>query len=663
MGDTYGTTPIKRDLNGQKAIEITTEKKREEITINGKIKVEEGSNEDLSKKEEQEDDQINQTEVNGDGRTGRSLEEAKINNSLSDSDCSINLLDHVKSKNLSDWEESLLSQSYRILPDGSYTMSNNNSAFKNLNNEQDNIIDVEEAELVHYYSNQKKKRHSESPSIFKFQSEKSAYYESIQNEEAVSIQSGSNFMQPTENLEEMPLHRLIGGEQVKEELSDAFEINLDGMFHMDSSDGFLILEKIDGFLKKYMNMNVNLELKINKSYESQKKIFNKKNQLRSSITAEDKTFQSSFLSIVPKHINVTQNEKQLINDIVSDFFFFLPLHLIDLRPEESLANLEKVPTTGFDMAFEVYWYLYHCNLMQEEVGSICRDVKSSAKKSTIRIGSFPPVSNSFPCSKNKKISVVRSVLKTNGTVEEDKLKQVAKAILGKVCAKIMGSYAHLIIADITSILRVMKLGEFVKVPSQVFEQGGWRGECLAVEKDTGRVYWGGERQDKYQEAEWFMLGGRDLRSSVTASVVLSSDDRCMEHYIRSSTDDRLDCCYYMIGVGELNGMSFKIIDESREKAQNCFICIKPDIFMNSNSNKIVVEFSHREESNTSKADVGSEILPRKQESREIRNEGEEIVINHSVSIYNYIAIYCTQSSSTILISHSTDISILPFVTS
>ena len=516
-----------------------------------------------------------------------------------------NPLDQLKSKNQSSCQQSLLSQSYRELPDYSIRLSEYLHANPNEAGDTSQNIDMFR---VQYFSAK-----GLSP-----QKIEDPQYNSYQLDQSIrgavsSIHSGSYML--------LPQGELIDPEnQAKQHEED--------LFCLDPADELAISKKVEQLVSRHANESKDRCSPVVKRqpYERELQTFVSKNSSRLSLIENDAHFPSNLTSILPKTRACCVKDSKVFEARVADYYSFLPLHLIEWQPEVSFSKLKSMPLSNFDLAFEIFWYLKKDELASTEHLQQLLDERQSAEMDWIEMPGMPKVSNSFPCQKSMQPSFVRPIIKSNGSATDDMFKYMAKVVVAKVCAKLLATYSDLLVSELDTILETMGLGYFIELE---YQPSRWSGDCFTVFPDE-KIFWLKNRitSDKFDLAEWVVLGGREI-----VSLKESWDIRQGRFFAR--TFCKLLSRHVVAGVGYCNRLQIRLHLRPGVDCDN-FVRLVPDVVPDPRANRLTVQASNKATLQLAK--------------------GESVTIHVQES--THLEVYCSDFSSSLCLQYSPAITLL-----
>jgi len=527
-----------------------------------------------------------------------------------------NPLDQLESKYQSSCEQSLLSQSYRELPDDSIYFSEN----VHNNDDVDSVPLNLQKSRVQYFS----AKGLSSLKLADQQFNSHNLNESIRDAVS-SIRSGSYMLFPQATTADEHSHP---ADHRVDDLADGENLEEEELFDLTPADKSAISKKIEQFTSRLAISSKEKSSPAVKrqQYKQELQAFQCRNSSRLSLMEIDTLFPSNLTSIFPKSRSHCLKDSKVFEARIGDHYSFLPLHLIDWQPEVSFSKLKSTPPSNFDLAFEIFWYLKRDELANSEYLQKLLDARQSAQVDWIKMAGFARVSNSFPCKKSKQPSFVRPIIKSNGSETDDAVKFMAKVILAKICAKKLATYSDLVISDLDALLEAMGLGYFVELDHQPSK---WFGDCFTVFPDE-KIFWLKNRttSDRFDLAEWVMLGGREI-----VSLKESWDVRQGRFFAR--TVNKLVSRHLVAGVGYENRLHIGLRLSPGTDCDN-FVRLQPDVVPDPKANKLTVQASNKA---TIEVAAGESLTIHVQESTQLD-------------------LYCSLYSSSLCLQHSPAITLL-----
>ena len=527
-----------------------------------------------------------------------------------------NPLDQLESKCQSSWQESLLSQSYRELPEDSIhfsVMMNDNA------NEADRMPKNLEKSRGQYFS--AKGVPSQRFVELQYNSHRKKTSSRASNK---SVCSGSYMMFPKTSGASPEQPAMLEGDGP----ADGAGFDEEEGFHLAPADKAEISRKIEQLAARQAcgSKEPRAPAVKRQPFKQELHAFRKRNQSRHSLMESDSHFPSNLKSIFPETGGACLRDSKVFESRISDYYSFLPLHLIDWQPESSFAKLKSMLPSNFDLAFEIFWYLKQSEFADSANLQPLLDPRHSARTEWVELAGFPKVSNSFPCQKTKQPSFVRPIIKSHGTAQEDTIKYMAKVILAKVCAKKLATYSDLVVSDLDVLLGTMGLGHFLELE---YQPSKWSGDCFAVFPDE-KIFWLKNRitSDKFDLAEWVVLGGREI-----VSLKESWDVRQGRFFVR--TFSKLQSRHLVAGVGFENRLHIALRLSPGVDCDN-FVRVEPDIVPDHRANKLTIQASNKATLELAK--------------------GESLTIHVQES--THLDVYCSAFSSSFRLQYSPTITLL-----
>lgn len=430
---------------------------------------------------------------------------------------------------------------------------------------------------------------------------------------ASSVRSGSFMLLPQ-------------GEQADPEKQ--VEQQEEDLFCLDPADEPAISKKIKQYISRRANRSKEESSPAVKRqpYEQELQAFANKNASRVSLMEKDAQFPSNLTSIFPKARAACLKDSKVFESRVAEYYSFLPLHLIDWQPEVSFSKLRSTQPSNFDLAFEIFWYQKKDALTNSEYLQRLLDARQSAAMDWIEMPGLPKISNAFPCQKSKQPSFVRPIIKSNGPANDDTVKYMAKVIMAKICAKQLATYSDLLVSELDALLESMGLGHFIELE---YQPSKWSGDCFAVLPDD-KIFWLKNRvtSDKFDLAEWVVLGGREI-----VSLKESWDIGQGRFFAR--TFYKLLSRHVVAGVGFGNRLHIGLRLGPGIDCDN-FVRLVPDVVPEPRANRLTVQASNMATLQLAK--------------------GESLTIHVQES--THLEVYCSEYSSSLCLQYSPAITLL-----